>query len=152
MNSPNRGSSGWSDASRKQTNDPHLRSSKDVFGHSIQALDGEIGHIEDFVVDDETWVIRYLVVDTRNWLPGKRVLIATDWIDRISWEESKIFLHLTRDQIREAPEYTRRHTHHSRIRRERASALQPRRVLVHGRSGVRRAFPHPGQEVRSRLI
>ena len=107
LNSPNRGSRGWSDASRKNTNDPHLRSTKDVFGHSIQALDGEIGHIEDFVVDDETWVIRYLVVDTKNWLPGKRVLIATDWIDRISWEESKIFLHLTRDEIREAPEYTK---------------------------------------------
>jgi hypothetical protein len=52
-------------------------------------LDGEIGHIEDFVVDDETWIIRYLVVDTKNWWPGKRVLIATDWIDRISWEQSK---------------------------------------------------------------
>jgi hypothetical protein len=69
-------------------------------------LDGEIGHIEEFVVDDETWIIRYLVVDTKNWWPGKRVLIATDWIDRISWEESKVFLDLTRDKIREAPEYT----------------------------------------------
>ena len=67
MSSPNRGSGGWSDASRKHTNDPHLRSTRDVLGHSIQALDGEIGHIEDFVVDDETWVIRYLVVDTKNW-------------------------------------------------------------------------------------
>jgi PRC-barrel domain len=65
-------------------------------------LDGEIGHIEDFVVDDETWVIRYLVVDTKNWLPGKRVLI-----DRISWEESKVFLTLTLDKIREAPEFTK---------------------------------------------
>jgi hypothetical protein len=107
MSSPNRGSSSWSDASRKHTDDPHLRSTRDVLGHSIQALDGEIGHIEDFVVDDETWVIRYLVVDTKNWLPGKRVLIATDWIDRISWEESKVFLNLTRDKIREAPEYTK---------------------------------------------
>jgi hypothetical protein len=60
----------WSEASRKHTDDPHLRSTSDVIGHSIQALDGEIGHIEDFVVDDETWVIRYLVVDTKNWCRG----------------------------------------------------------------------------------
>ena len=75
--------------SRKHTDDPHLRSTKDVIGHSIQALDGEIGHVEDFVVDDETWIIRYLVVDTRNWLPGKRVLIATDWIDASVGRTSK---------------------------------------------------------------
>ena len=63
--------------------------------------------MEDFVVDDETWIIRYLVVDTRNWLPGKRVLIATDWIQSINWEDAKVFLSLTRDKIRDAPEYTK---------------------------------------------
>ena len=87
--------------------DRHLRSTHEVTGYHLQALDGEIGHIEDFVVDDETWVIRYLVVDTQDWWPGKRVLVATDWIERISWEESKVFLDLTRDKIREAPEYTK---------------------------------------------
>src|ERR1035441_6786786 len=104
---PDRGSGRWSESSRKHTDDPHLRSTKDVIGHSIQALDGDIGHIEDFVIDDDTWVIRYPVVDTQNWWPGKRVLIATDWIGRISWEESTVFLDLTRDKIREAPEYTK---------------------------------------------
>jgi hypothetical protein len=47
--------------------DPHLRSTDSVSGHSIQATDGEIGHVEDFIIDDETWAIRYLVVATRNW-------------------------------------------------------------------------------------
>jgi hypothetical protein len=104
---PDRSSGGWSEASRKHTDDPHLRSTKDLIGHSIQALDGEIGHIEDVVVGDETWTIRYLIIDTQNWLPGKRVLISTDWIDRISWEEVKIFVDLTREKIRDAPEYTK---------------------------------------------
>lgn len=104
---PDRRSGKWSEGSRKHTDDPHLRSTSDVIGHSIQALDGEVGHVEDFVVDDETWIIRYLVVDTKNWLPGKRVLIATDWIERVSWEEAKVFIGLTRDKIREAPEYTK---------------------------------------------
>ena len=75
-------------------------------GRNIQAQDGEIGHIEDFVIDDETWAIRYLIVDTKNWWPGKKVLISTRWIDRISWEESKVFINLTREAIKQGPEYT----------------------------------------------
>ena len=71
---------------------PVFRSTKDVTGRTIQARDGEIGHVSDFVVDDEDWAIRYLIVDTRNWWPGKKVLISTQWIERISWEESKVFI------------------------------------------------------------
>jgi hypothetical protein len=52
--------------------DPHLRSTHQVTDYHIQAKDGEIGHVEDFIIDDETWAIRYLIVDTRNWWPGKK--------------------------------------------------------------------------------
>lgn len=70
---PIRGRSEWSEVSRRaEGEDPHLRSTKDVTGRDIQARDGEIGHVEDFVIDDETWAIRYLIVDTRNWWPGRR--------------------------------------------------------------------------------
>ena len=97
----------WSAATRhKKDDDPHLRSTKDVTGRTIQAQDGEIGHVSDFVVDDEDWAIRYLIVDTRNWWPGKKVLISTQWIERISWEESKVFTNLTREAVKGAPEYT----------------------------------------------
>jgi len=85
---------------------PHLRSTDAVQGHSIQALDGEIGHVEDFIIDDETWAIRYLVVDTRNWWPGKKVLVSPQWIERVSWSESKVFVNLSRDAIKQSPEYT----------------------------------------------
>jgi len=86
--------------------DPHLRSSSDVTGYHIEATDGAIGHVEDFVIDDETWAIRYLIVDTRNWWPGKRVLIAPQWIARVSWSDSKVFIHLSRDAIRLSPEFS----------------------------------------------
>jgi len=86
--------------------DPHLRSTDSVQGHNIQALDGEIGHVEDFVIDDETWAIRYLIVDTRNWWPGKKVLISPQWIERVSWSESKVFVNLSREAIKQSPEYT----------------------------------------------
>jgi hypothetical protein len=86
--------------------DPHLRSTYDVSGHHIQATDGELGHVEDFIIDDEMWAIRYLVVDTRNWWPGKKVLIAPQWIDRVSWDESKVFVSLTREAIKKSQEYS----------------------------------------------
>ena len=86
--------------------DPHLRSTHDVSGHDIEAADGEIGHVEDFIIDDETWAIRYLIIDTRNWWPGKKVLVSPQWIERVSWSESKVFVNLSRETIKQSPEYT----------------------------------------------
>lgn len=82
-----------------------LRSAQEVEGYHIQAADGEIGHVHDFIMDDETWTIRYLVVDTRNWLPGRKVLLAPDWITAVHWAESDVTISLSRDAIRNAPEF-----------------------------------------------
>ena len=95
-----------SDKEKKDLWDPNLRSTKDVTGHHIQATDGEIGHVEDFIIDGETWAIRYLIIDTKNWWGGKKVLISPHWIDRISWKESKVFINLSRESIKESPEYS----------------------------------------------
>ncbi|MGN6827829.1 PRC-barrel domain-containing protein [Paucibacter sp. M5-1] len=86
--------------------DVHLRSSANVSGYDIHALDGSLGHVKDFIFDEASWAIRYLVVDTRNWWPGgKKVLIATHWIDRIEWSEKTVYTQLTREQIKNSPEY-----------------------------------------------
>jgi hypothetical protein len=92
-------------AKGEKTWDPFLRSTRDVTGHHIQAADGAIGSVEDFIIDDETWAIRYLIIDTRNWWPGKKVLVAPQWIERVSWIESKVFVNLTCETIRQSPEY-----------------------------------------------
>ena len=86
--------------------DPSLRSTDAVTGYHIQATDGEIGHVEDFIIDDETWAIRYLVIDTRNWWPGKKVLVSPEWIQQVSWSDSKVFFNISREHIQQAPEYT----------------------------------------------
>jgi uncharacterized protein YrrD len=86
--------------------DPNLRSTHDVSGHFVQATDGDIGHVEDFIIDDETWAIRYLVIDTRNVWPGKKVLVSPQWIQRVSWSESKVFVNRSRQTIQRSPEYT----------------------------------------------
>ena len=85
--------------------DPHLRSSDEVGEYEIYSQDGEIGHVEDFVVDDEAWRIRYLVVATRNWFPGKRVLLSPDWIEEISVDDRQIFVTMALSTIKTAPDY-----------------------------------------------
>jgi uncharacterized protein YrrD len=90
----------------EKTWDPHLRSTQEVSGYNIQGADGEIGTVEDFIIDDETWAIRYLVINTQNWWPGKKVLVSPLWIERVSWSESKVFVNLTCESIKQSPEYT----------------------------------------------
>jgi len=88
-----------------QPADSHLRSTEAVTGYSIEAADGEIGHVDGFVVDDEAWAIRYIEVATRNWWPGKKVLVSPAWIERMSWADSRVYAGLTREAIQNAPEY-----------------------------------------------
>jgi len=83
-----------------------MRSTDNVNGRRVHATDGEIGHIVDFIIDDEANVIRYLVVNIHNWLPGKKVLIAPEWIERIGWDDSTVFFNVLREKIKQAPEYT----------------------------------------------
>ena len=85
--------------------DPHLRSTQAMSGYHIQASDGTIGHVSDFIMDDKSWAIRQLVVETGHWFSGKEVLIPLSKIDGISYEESKVFVNLTKEAIRQEPEY-----------------------------------------------
>jgi hypothetical protein len=85
--------------------DAHLRSVVAVTGYHIQALDGELGHVEDFVISDENWAIEYLVVDTVNWWPGKKVLVPPSWASEVDWHGSKLMVNLDRATIKGAPGY-----------------------------------------------
>ena len=93
-------------ASEPEGGDRHLRSTHEVTGYHLLALDGEIGHVDDFIIDSETWAIRYLVVATKNWWPGKKVLMSPKWIENVSWEEREVAIGLSRETIKAASEYT----------------------------------------------
>jgi sporulation protein YlmC with PRC-barrel domain len=82
-----------------------LRSVQEILGYHIAAQDEKIGHVEDFILDDETWTMTDLLVDTRNWLPGKKVLIPHSAIQLVSWIDRTITVGLTHEQIQQAPEY-----------------------------------------------
>jgi sporulation protein YlmC with PRC-barrel domain len=87
-----------------RSDDVHLRSSAQVTGYEIQARDESIGSVQDFVFDDATWAIRYLVVDTSAWWQGgKPVLVGVHWAERIDWATRKVHVRLTREEVRRSP-------------------------------------------------
>jgi hypothetical protein len=86
--------------------DSNLRSTKEVTDYRIQARDDKIGHVEDFIVDDDLWTLRYLVIDTRNWLPGgRKVLVSPGWVDHISWADRMVGINLSAKAIENGPKY-----------------------------------------------
>jgi PRC-barrel domain len=86
--------------------DVHLRSAIELRGYHIQGRDEPIGHVEDFIVDDVTWEVRYLVIDTSNWWFGKRVLIRPHWVTRVSGQERNVYVGMNRQAIRNSPEWS----------------------------------------------
>ena len=95
-----------SHASEESGWDIHLRSTHELTGYHLHALDGEIGHVDDFIIDEDNWAIRYLVLDTTNWWPGKKVLISPKWIENVSWVNRELAVSLSRAAIQRAPEFT----------------------------------------------
>lgn len=85
--------------------DPHLRSCKSVTGYHIGATDGEIGHVQGFIVDDQNWAIRYVVADTSNWWLGHQVIVSPQWIQDVSWSERTVAVNMTQKAIKDAPAY-----------------------------------------------
>ena len=88
--------------------DSRLRSTLEVTGYHVQATDGEIGHVEDFLIEDESWEIKSLVVATGLWWSGREVVVPRKEVSRVSWDESKVFVNITRDALMREPDY-----HHS---------------------------------------
>jgi hypothetical protein len=93
------------DAARRRDSDIHLRSVKAVTGYHIHASDGEIGHAEDFLVEDANWSIHYLVVDTANWWLGEKVLISPRLARKTDWTERLVNLKVDRQRVKHSPLY-----------------------------------------------
>lgn len=83
----------------------HLRSTEEVSGYQVTVHDGNTGHVKDFIVDTQSWHIRYLEIDTRDWWPGKHIIINPAWIQRIFWRDRSVALDLTVDAIKSAPAF-----------------------------------------------
>ena len=90
---------------RHRNDNPHLRSCKAVTGYHLHAHDGEIGHVAGYLIDDETWAIRYIIVDTSNWWIGHKVLIAPEWISGVDWSIETVSVTLSRESVKGATAY-----------------------------------------------
>jgi hypothetical protein len=93
------------EARRDESTDPHLRSCNAVKGYHIHASDGDIGHVSGMLIDDETWAVRYLIIDTSNWWLGHQMLVAPQWIEGISWADHTVSIRMTRQAVENAPAY-----------------------------------------------
>lgn len=96
-------------AEAKVENGGTLRSSEEVRGYSVSAYDEVFGSVSDFLVDFSDWKIRYLVIDPVKWWPGRHVVVATEWIDAVSWAAQSVVINLTREQIEGCPTYDKKH-------------------------------------------
>ena len=74
-----------------------------IQGFHVHATDGDIGHVDDFLLEEASWQIRYLVVDTSNWLGGKWVAVSPSSVTRVDWSNREVYVSLTRAQIRDSP-------------------------------------------------
>lgn len=83
----------------------HVRSAKAVTGYAIQAKDSEVGHVKDFIIDTVSWMIDWMVVDTRNWLPGRKVMISPRSVTNIDWKTRQAKVELTEEQIKASPPF-----------------------------------------------
>ncbi len=93
------------ESARHEQDDPHLRSYDAVVGYHIHASDGDIGHVAGMLIDEQTWAVRYLIVDTSHWWLGHQVLIAPQWIKSVSWLDGTVAVSMTRQAVKDAPAY-----------------------------------------------
>lgn len=94
-------------AAAEDEGDPHLRSLEEIRSYKVATENDTFGHVEDLVMDDETWTIRYVVVDTRKWLPGQTVLLSPDWFTRFDWADETLGCELSRQTIENIPRLER---------------------------------------------
>ncbi len=94
-------------AQPREADQPNLRSSRAVSGYRVHAEDAVVGHVDDFILDEQGWPIRYLEIDIDRWLPGKHVLVAPIWIHGFDWHQREVMVNLSRAAIESAPEYDR---------------------------------------------
>jgi len=90
---------------RHQGDDMHLRSGNEIMRYYVHASDGDIGHVQGLIVDEKSWAIRYIIVNTSNWWLGHNVIISPAWIVDVDWAESKLSIGLTRQAIKDSPPY-----------------------------------------------
>lgn len=93
------------DARMKWIADRTIRSAEEVIGYNVAATDGDIGVVDDLILQTDQWRIRHIVVDTNKWLPGGKVLIDVNWAEDFNWAAKQVEVNQTKVKIRHAPAF-----------------------------------------------
>ncbi len=110
-----------------EDDDPHLCSCEAIIGYHVKATDGGVGHVDSLLINEKTWAIQYLVINTSNWWLGHKVLIAPEWIDGVHWGDKTVTVDLDSESIKTSPSYDSS----EQLNREREESLYSH----YGRSG-----------------
>lgn len=91
--------------SEQQGHENHLRSAREVSGYRVMATDGEVGHVDDFLMDPQNWAIRYLAINTGSWLKKHEVAITRKLVDQVVWSQAQMNVNASKGLIETAPDY-----------------------------------------------
>jgi hypothetical protein len=119
-----------------------LRHTSDIKGYAIHASDGQIGSVSDYLFDDQTWLVRWLVVDTGHWLPGRKVLLPPSALGHVDHIARQFNVRLTKAEVEASPDIAADGTRHVQLLR-----LEPllEHRLLHGRIRLRRHGNSPAR-------
>ena len=79
--------------------DPNLRSANEILTYKVKTSDGDLGSMDDLVVEDANWFIRFLVLSAGGWFEGQKLLVATRWVGSVSWANKEVIVPHSRDSI-----------------------------------------------------
>ena len=85
--------------------DPHLRSFNEILGYAVACSDGDAGEIDDFILDDESWILRYFVIDAGGWLSDRKLILALPWVTSVDWETQGVQVDITKEELKQSPQF-----------------------------------------------
>jgi uncharacterized protein YrrD len=100
---------------QQQGDEVHLRSGREIAGYRVAATDGGIGHVDNFLFDERSWAIRYLVIDTQDWWPDEHVLVPPEHVEKVSWQERSVHVDIARAEVEQSPKYDPRRPRESAV-------------------------------------
>lgn len=85
--------------------EPRLRSVKEMMGFRVDGPDGKLGKVDSFLMDDESWDLRYIILNTGNWLKSRLVPLSVRWLTALDWDRHKVAVDLSKKDIHDSPEW-----------------------------------------------
>ncbi len=91
--------------SERSSGDRHLRSFNEILGYAVACRDGDVGEVDDFILDDDSWSLRYFVIDAGGWLSDRKLVLALPWVKGVDWETRGVQVDVTKQELKQSPQF-----------------------------------------------